>query len=131
MRQHRSRHQHRRGMAAVITILLMVMLSIMVIGLVRRNARDFDLTVRRVQTLQAFYAAEAGTQMAMRELALTTDEDGDGTIGTISDDANDANDRVVGNGIVVVVQATGGSDITLRSEGRSGESRREISSTLQ
>ncbi len=121
----------RRGMAAVMTIALMLMMSIFVIGLVMRNARDADLTVRRVQTLQAFYASEAGVQMSIRELALVDDADGDGTVGTISDDANDANDLAIGSGQVVVVMSQSGSEITLSSAGRAGESYRVITSVLE
>jgi hypothetical protein len=118
-------------MAAVITIMLMMMLSMFVIGLVLRSARDADLTVRRVQTLQAFYASEAGVQMSIRELVLIDDADGDGTVGTISDDSDDDTDPAIGSGKVVVEMSQSGGEITVSSTGRSGESHRVITSVFE
>jgi hypothetical protein len=48
----------------------------------------------------AFYAAESGIEMALAELNQSppTDIDSDGTIGSISDNGNDADDPAVATG---------------------------------
>ena len=70
----RTRH---RGVAAIAAITLLLLLQLLVIGMVLGGARDHHLTLRRVESVQAFYAGEAGINMAIRELSLDTDEDGD------------------------------------------------------
>jgi len=119
-----------RGMAAIAVITLMLLLSLVVMGMVHGTARDQSLTVSRVETIQAFYAAEAGMNMAIRELSEDTDEDGDGTVGTISDDSDDATDPVLGGGRVMVTASESGGQYTLTSQGRSGASRREAVSLV-
>ena len=115
----------RRGMAAIVMIVLLLILDLIIISIVIGGARDHDLTVRRVETIQAFYAAEAGMNMALRELmgCGATDADGDGTMGTISDDGNDANDPSIGSAQVVVTSAVAGPQTTLTSQGRAGDAR--------
>ncbi len=88
------------------------------------GARDHDLTVWRMQTVESFYAAEAGLNMAIREFVKDADEDGDTKIGGISDDGNAANDPTLGNAQVFVTATTAGSETTLTSEGRSGDATR-------
>ncbi len=124
------RRLHRRGAAVVALILAMLLMALIMVGLVLGGARDQDLTIRRLETVRAFYAAEAGANMAIRELMLNSDDDGDGNIGSISDDGNDANDPSLGGGQVKVVKTVSGSDTTLSSEGRSGEARRTIEAVL-
>lgn len=121
----------RRGAAAVAMIVLLLVVGMVVTGVVIGGARDHDLTVRRLETVQAFYAAEAGMNMAMRELHEKTDADGDGTVGSISDDANDANDPAIGAARVVVVRSDGGGVTSLISTGRQGAALREIRATLE
>ena len=89
---------HRQGSAAMAMIVLLMIVDLIVVALVITGTRDHDLTVRRLQTIEAFYAAEAGMNMAIRELMNSADEDGDLTIGTISDDSpvNPANDPTLG-----------------------------------
>ncbi len=123
----RCRH---RGAAAIATVVLLLILDLILIRIVIGGARDHDLTVRRVETIQAFYAAEAGMNMAIREQMNNTDEDGDGTVGTISDDGNPANDPTFGQAQVLVTSAVAGPQTTLTSQGRAVESRREIEAVL-
>ena len=120
----------RRGSALVAVMVLIFIASMIVAGFVLLTGRDSDLTVRRVETIQAFYAAEAGMNMAIREVANNTDEDGDGAIGTISDDGTDANDPSVSDGQVIVTSTTANGVTTLVSKGRSGESRRQVEADL-
>ncbi len=122
----------RRGMAAIVMIVLLLILDLIIIRIVIGGARDHVLTVRRVETIQAFYAAEAGMNMAIRELMLDTDEDGDTGIGSISDDGNAANDPTFGNAQVVVTRTPPAAlPTTLTSQGRSGDARREIEAVVQ
>ncbi len=73
-----------RASAAVAIIIALVVLQIAVTGAVMSGGRDEDLTVRRVDTLRAFYASEGAMNMAIREYALQADESGDGTAGSIA-----------------------------------------------
>jgi hypothetical protein len=121
----------RRGTVAAAMVIALVLLQLVVAGMVMAGARDQDLTQRRVETARAFYAAEAGMNMALREIILTTDFDGDGTAGTISDDGNPANDPTLSGAQVVVTQAAAGGVITLTSRGRCGLAVREIEALLE
>lgn len=127
---HRNPRQ-RRGATIVAMISTMLVIALVLVGLVLGGARDQDLSVRRLETLRAFYAAEAGTNMAIREMMLSTDLDGDGDVGTISNDGNAANDPTVSSGRVYVSKSVVGVQITLSSEGRCGVARRTIETVLQ
>lgn len=122
---------NRRGTVAISMILALVIVDLIIVGIVVGGARDHDLTVRRIETINAFYAAEAGMNMAIRELMMNADEDGDGAIGTISDDGNSANDPAVGQAQVLVTSVVVGSQTTLTSQGRAGEARREIVTVVE
>ena len=87
----------RRGLIVVVMIVLMILIDLIIVSMVVSQARDHDLTVRRLQTIESLYAAEAGMNMSIRELMVPADEDGDSGIGTISDDSNDATDPTLGN----------------------------------
>lgn len=126
-----SRTHHRRGAAVAAIVATLTLLGLVLVGLVLGGARDQDLSIRRLETIRAFYAAEAGANMAIRELMVGADEDGDGTIGTISGDGNAANDPTVGAGRVCVTKTISGPQTTLTSEGRSGSARRKIEALLQ
>ena len=129
MRMRRTRH--RRATIAISMIIALVIVNLIVISIVIGGARDHDLTIKRVETIQSFYAAEAGMNMAIREMMSNSDEDGDGGIGTISDDGNAANDPTFGQAQVVVVITVAGPQTTLRSKGRSGDARREVETVLE
>ena len=116
----------RRGVAVVVVLVLLLVVGLIIIGMVQSGARDQDLTVVRLQTVHAFYAAEAGMNMAVREMTVATDEAGDGGIGTISDDSNDGTDPAIGGGQVVVTASGAPFQITLTSTGQSGRARRKI-----
>lgn len=117
----------RRGLAIIAVVVTMLTVELVIAAIVLAGARDHDLTVRRVDTDAAFYAAEGGINMAMREAMEDDDEDTDGTIGEISDDGNAANDPVVGKGRVSVASVTVSDVTTLTATGRSGSARRKAS----
>jgi hypothetical protein len=126
----RSTPSARRGIAAVVMVLLLLIVDVIVLGVVLGGAREHDLTARRLETVQAFYAAEGGMNMAIRELMENTDEDGDGGIGSVSDDGDDGNNPELGSATVYVTLATDAGQTTLTSQGESGEARREIEADL-
>ena len=105
-------------------IIVLVVVDLIIVGIVVGQARDHDLTIKRIHTVDSFYATEAGINMAFRELTYQRDEDGDGTIGTISDDSNDANDPTLGTAQFLVTDAVVAGQTTLTSRGRSGATRR-------
>ena len=118
----------------VVFVIVLVVVELIVVTMVAGVRRDHDMTIHRAFTVEAFYAAESGVNMAIRELMEDNDDDGDGTIGSISDDTNDANDPALGNARFVVTSATDTplpGQITLTSQGRSGETRREMTSVIE
>jgi hypothetical protein len=122
------------GVAAVAMVVILLIVDMIIVGIVVSLPRDHDLTIRRMQTIEAMYAAEAGVNMSIRELMNDADEDGDGTTGTIPDDSNDANDPTLGNAQFVVTAAAdtpAAGQTTLTSAGRSGEARRKIEGILE
>lgn len=121
----------RRGSAAVSAVIVMAILGLIVITVVAGGARDQDLTVKRLQTVRAFYAAEAGMNMAIRELMEGADEDGDGIIGGISDDGDSATDPAFGSATVAVSAAESATETTLTSRGHAGDARRTIEARLE
>lgn len=127
-------NRSRRGTAAVAAVALLLILNVVVVGLITTSGRDQSLTARRMETIQAFYAAEAGINMAVRELLISVDEDGDGTIGGISSDGNAANDPSIGAATVSVSLTTDTvpdpDELTLRSTGVNGEAVRVAEATI-
>lgn len=121
----------RRGAAVVALVVVMLVAMLIILGMVFSGARDQDLTMRRLETIRAFYAAEAGMNMAIREEMLNADSDGDGAIGSISDDGNDANNPTLGLAQFKVTRAVSGSQTTLTSRGTCGSAQRVVESILQ
>lgn len=76
----------RRGGAAVALVIALVILQLVVVGMVVAGSREQAMGAHRAESLRSLHAAEAGAQMALRELAVNIDEDGDGTVGSISAD---------------------------------------------
>ncbi len=125
------RTRHRRATIAISMVIALVVVNLIIISIVIGGARDHDLTIKRVETIQSFYAAEAGMNMAIREMMSNTDEDGDGGVGTISDDGNAANDPTFGQAQALVIVTVAGPPTTLRSKGRSGGARRDVEAVLE
>jgi hypothetical protein len=126
--------RHRKAAAAVAMVVVLVIIDLIIVGIVVGQARDHDLTIRRMQTIQAFYAAEAGVNMSIRELMEDNDDDGDGTTGTISDDSDDGTDPGFGNAkwvVTATVDVPAVGQTTLTSEGRSGEARRKMEAIME
>jgi hypothetical protein len=123
-----------RGVAAVAMVVILLMIDLIVVGLVVGLGRDHNLTVHRLQTIESMYAAEAGMNMSIREMMISADEDGDGTIGTISDDSDDGTDPTLGNARFVVTATADTPYVgqtTLTSMGRSDEARRKMETIME
>ena len=125
-----------RGQVAIAMVVILVIVDLIIVGMVISGGRDHDLTVKRMDTVRAFYAAEAGMNMAIRELMENLDEDVDGMVGTVSDDdpVDDDNDPVLGNAQVVVTALEDDPEqgqTRLTSQGRSGDARREMEAILK
>jgi len=120
----------RRGTVAVAIVIALVALQLTVAAVTLSGARDQDLAARSLDTARAFYAAEAGLNMALRESMLGLDLDNDGSIGTISDNNTPADDPDLSGGRVVVSSAPDGSSTVLSAQGRCRESRRRVEARL-
>lgn len=117
----------RRGSIGLAMVIVLVFLQLLMVGVVISGARDQDIAVQRLDSTRAGYAAEAGANMAMRELMNDADEDGDGVIGSISDDGNASNDPALGTASVYVSESVAGSETTLTVRGRAGAALRQAS----
>lgn len=122
-----------RGAALVAMIMVMIIVDLIIVSVVIGGARDHDLTVRRADTIRAMYAAEAGMNMALRELIIGIDEDGDLVAGSISDDGDPGNDPSLGTAQFSVISSydTVLEETTLTSTGRAGDARREMQAELK
>lgn len=98
----------RRGSAVIAVILVLVIVQFAVIGVVLASSRDQDASLNRLSAAQSLYAAEGVANMALREIGLNSDEDGDGGIGSISASAAHADPTIGGATAHAVV--TPGSD---------------------
>ncbi len=105
-----------------------------VVGIALGLSRDHSLTVRRMETVEALYAAEAGLNMSIREMMNDQDEDLDGGTGTVSDDGDPGTDPTLGNAQFNVVSSYDPGppgETTLTAEGRSGDARRKMQSVIE
>jgi len=119
-----------RGAAIVAIIMVMLLVNLIIVAMVLGGARDLDLAVLRMDTVRAGYAADGGAQLSLREVYTDTDIDGDGSIGSISDDGNDANNPAIGGGNVSVSGSTVGSATTYLSTGVAGSATRAVSTLV-
>lgn len=107
-----------RGSASIGVVIALAVLQLIVVGVVLGGGRDQDLTAKRIDAVRAQYAAEAGANMAAREFAANTDEDGDGTIGTISSKS------ALARATFSVSKAVAGSTSTFTVNASSGDATR-------
>ena len=130
----KNRLTDRTGAVAVALIVVLITVDLIIVGMVLSGGREHDLTVKRVETVQAFFAAEAGMNMSIKEMMEGTDYDTDGMIGTISDDSDDLTDPDIGNAKVFVFATTSTpkpGQTTLTSRGRAGDARRDMQSVIE
>jgi len=120
----------RHGSVLAAVIVLLLLLEIAVASLLMSCTNEQSVGVDRLNTVRAFYAAEAGIQMSLREIMLGVDEDGDGAIGGISDDDDPATDPAIGPASAQVAVAQAGEDTVVTSEGRCSPSVRVMQVTV-
>ncbi len=122
----------RQAVVAVAMVVVLLIIDLAIVGIVIGLSRDHDLTVRRLRTVEAAYAAEAGVNMSIREMMNVLDEDGDTKIGGISDNDNAADDPAIGNArfFVDYDDSNYPPEWKLTSEGRSGDARRRMETVL-
>lgn len=118
--------RRRRGAVGIGSVVALVFLQLLLVGGIVTGARDQGQSVQRLNTMRAFYAAEGAMNMAIREMVNNADEDGDGTIGSISNDGNSANDPVIGTSQVYVVKSASGTVFALTSRARCDQCRRQL-----
>src|SRR2546426_11128920 len=86
------------GVVAVIFAAALITVGTLVLWVFQSSAVSARSMLGHLNASNAFYAAESGVEFALRELKVGSDLDGDGTIGSISDDGNSANDPGLGQG---------------------------------
>jgi len=122
-RHQRDRGHRRRGAAIIAFVAVLLVLGTMSLWVLQHTASGSIASMGHFFGTGAFYSAESGLEMAMRELNASppNDIDSDGTIGTISDNGNDADDPALASGAVVVTQS-GTTPPTYEAQGRSVQS---------
>ena len=121
---------HRRGAAGVAAIIMLVIVQLIVVGAVLAVTRDSSIMTLRLDTVRAFYAAEAGANMAIREAMIGVDEDGDGVMGSISNDGDSSNDPLLVSARVSTTPSVAGNTTSIVSDGRCGLARRRATAQV-
>jgi len=105
--------------AIVSFVAALLVIGTMVLWLFQGTASTNIAFMGHLFSTGALYAAESGVEMCMRELNVSpaTDIDSDGTIGTISDNGNAADDPHLATG-AFLVQKVNTSPLTFRAMGR-------------
>lgn len=109
----------RRGAAILAFVTALLVIGSLSLWMFQISASTNDSASGNFFSTGAFYAAESGFEMGLRELnnAPSTDIDSDGTIGSISDNNNSADDPAVVTG-KFYVKRTGTSPVTYRAYGK-------------
>ncbi len=96
----------RRGIAIISFVMAMLVIGSFALWLFQLTASTSTSSLGHYFSTGAFYAAESALEMAVREMNETNDIDSDGTIGTISDNGNAADDPALVSGAVFVQQVS-------------------------
>jgi len=80
----------------VVSVVALTTLTLVVATMVISGGRESDMASRRLQEARSLYAADSGASIALREIKRATDFDADGAVGSVSNDANSANDPQIG-----------------------------------
>jgi hypothetical protein len=126
----RAKGGERRGAAIVAMVAGLLLISLMITGVVVLGAGEAELAPRRIESVQAFYAAESGLALAAHELMTGEDTDGDGVVGSISDDEDDASDLAIGRAAVRVESEAEEARTTVTSVATVGPTGRRIQMVL-
>jgi hypothetical protein len=126
-RQEAFSHSARRGTAAVALMVSLALMGLAIMAAVMSGSRDQSLSVSRVQGDRARLAAEAAARLAVTELLSGSDADGDGGIGTLSNDNNSATDTTINSGTRLwATRSDSGGVITITARGQNADAVRAI-----
>lgn len=119
MIRRQARQRRASGVAVVAFVAALLIIGTFVLWLFSLTASMSVASLGHLQGLGAFYAAEGGLELSLRELNSNppADIDSDGTIGTISDNGNPADDPATATG-AVHVELLVTTPLTLRATGR-------------
>lgn len=98
----------RRGVAIIAFVAALLVIGSYALWLFQLSAATALSSLSHYYGTSAFYAAESGIEMAIRELNASpaNDFDSDGSIGTISDNGNAADDPTLSTGRFTVTQSS-------------------------
>lgn len=88
----------RRGAALVAFVTALMVIGTMTLTVLQMTAVGSHSHLAHYRSNGAFYAAESGIEMAIREMNQGSDIDSDGTIGSISNNGNAADDPTLASG---------------------------------
>ena len=91
-------------MAIIGFVVAMLVIGSFALWLFQLTASTATASLGHYYSTGAFYAAESGIEMSLREKNQDNDIDSDGTIGTISDNSNNSDDPELATGAVFVEQ---------------------------
>lgn len=100
------RRNAKRAVAAVVFVAALLVVSTMALWVFQATAASTHGALGHLYASGAFYASEGGIEYGLREIALGGDVDGDGTMGSISNNGNDADDPSIGSGTFHVSYAS-------------------------
>jgi len=92
------RPSRRRAAAVVAFVAALLVIGTMVLTVLQTSAIGSRSYLAHYWSTGAFYAAESGIEMAIRESNQGSDIDSDGAIGTISNNGNSADDPALSTG---------------------------------
>lgn len=110
----------RAGSVLIAVVIALVIVSIAVAGTVLASGVTAQASLVRMQGARAKYAAEAAANMAVEELMDNVDTDGDGVIGTVSNDGNTANDPTISGTRLWATATTSGGTTTVIGRATNG-----------
>lgn len=115
----RSNRARRSGVALIAFVTAMLVIGTLALWTLQLTATGNTSALGHLLSTGALYAAESGLEMAAREIGTGTDYDneGSGTLGTISDNSNAADDLSLSTGVFYVEQVSA-SPATYRATGR-------------
>lgn len=99
---HRRSTSERRGIAVISFVVALLVIGMFSLWTLQLSATSAISYMGHFNSTGAFYAAESGLEMALKEISDGNDSDSDGVIGTISDNGTDADDPALGTGSFVV-----------------------------
>ena len=115
---HSSGNKRQDGTAMIAVVILLLALAVFSSTISSVSAARAFASMTHGDSIQAFYAAEAGLELSLMELSTNSDVDSDGTIGSISAVS-------IGTGSVYTTY----SGSTLTSFGTCGDARRYLEVT--